>query len=267
MENQRKGCLGKLAIGAVVCVILAFSAAWLSMAPFRRAVEIRILLESRFGSQESFTPNPYGTVAPDRLQTFCAVRRQLLDACETLRSAEDGMLALEGLDGQDQIARKDFVRDALKTVRGGMSLGPVMGGFFETRNRALLEAGMGLGEYTYIYIVSYHDRLVKRKYEARLFDGPPVNQRVLRALHTMLARQLEAAREQQVSPDLLAALEAEVRAMADDPARFPWSDGLPEAVAASIAPRREELDGLFCDVAAPLELGRNRRHGPGIETG
>jgi len=266
MERQPRGCLKNLVIAAVVCVLLAIAAGYLSMGGFRRAIDTRAELDELFGSQESWTPSPDGSIPADRLEAFCAVRRHLADACESLRTAEERTLALQRFDDQEQILRKDFVREALNTVKGGMSIGPVMGGFFDTRNRALLEVGMGLGEYTYIYVIAYHDRLVSQGYEARLFDNPPANRRVRRAMLTMLSRQLEAARDLELSPDLLAALESEVAAMEEDPSRFPWSDGLPEAASASIAPRRQQLDELFCDAAAPLELLRNRRHGPAIET-
>lgn len=266
MEQKRKGCLGKLAIAAVVCVLLAFLAGYLSMGSFRHAVETRILLEERFGPQESFTPSPDGSVAPDRLEAFCAVRRRLVDTCEDLRTAGDRMQALERFDGVEKIPRGEFVRGAWDTVRGGLGLGPVMGEFFETRNRALLEAGMGLGEYTYIFVIAYNTQLLDHSSEGRIFDNAPVNRRVMGALRSMLARQLEIARSRQASPELQSALEEELAAMDRDPARLPWSGGLPEAAAASIAPRRQELDELFCEAAAQLELERNRRRGPAIET-
>jgi hypothetical protein len=266
MDTTQRGCLGKLAVGAVVCVVLALSAGYLSMGSLRRSADTGLLLEHRFGPQESFTPSPDGTVAADRLEIFCSVREQLQGACRDLATAENGMTALEGLDGRDRAPRTELIREALRTVKGGMSLGPVMGGFFETRNRALLAGGMGLGEYTYIYFVAYHDRLVGQQNESRLLDEPPANRRLLLALHSMLSRQLELVREHQGALDLQVALEAEVATMTADPTRLPWLDGLPEAVADSVAPRRAELDELFCDVAAPLELKRNRRYGPGIHT-
>ena len=97
--------------------------------------------------------------------------------------------------------------------------------------------------------------------------GPRItNARVRQALLAMLENQRDLLRESGAAEDEMAAVEAEIAAMAADEDRLLWQDGLPPAVVESITPYRQSLDALFCSVTAPLETMKNVKRGPGVET-
>lgn len=145
-------------------------------------------------------------------------------------------------------------------------MGPLMGELFEGRNEMLLDAGMGLGEYDYLYVVAYHEQLTGDRTRTGILDGSPVNARIHATFEGMLARQLEAARAAVLDESWLTQLEAEVAAMAADAGRAPWRDGLPPRIVDSLAPYRETLDATFCPAATEVELLRNVRRGLAIES-
>ena len=147
-----------------------------------------------------------------------------------------------------------------------MGVGPVLGHLYETRNQQLLEANMGLGEFTYIFAVAYNHRLLDEPEEEQLFGPTVTNRRVREALLSMLENQLEALHSEGGEATGTSRLEAEISLMRDDDRRVPWQDGLPPEIVEALAPYREELDALYCPAMAPLELKINEQFGPGIES-
>ena len=72
---------------------------------------------------------------------------------------------------------------------------PRLGEFFAARNGTLLDVDMGLGEYTYIYVMAYHDDLQPGDDEDRgvMFGNEGLNRRVHGAVTEMLRHQLTAS--------------------------------------------------------------------------
>jgi hypothetical protein len=130
---------------------------------------------------------------------------------------------------------------------------------------ALLDAGMGFGEYTYIYVKAYHDKLSPLPGEVDFFTGEAINERIQRGLTAMLERQLAAARTGDQASAETVALEAEVAAMRADRGRVPWRGELPHAVQQSFVAHEERLSEAFCPAIRELELLQNRRRGIVIE--
>jgi hypothetical protein len=136
-----------------------------------------------------------------------------------------------------------------------------MGDFFTARNRALLEQDMGMGEYTYVYVLAYHVWLgheSDREMESMRLDVS--SSRVRENLLDMLRNQL-AALPESAGESWRQALAAEVEAMESQPRRLPWEDGLPEPLTASFEPYRERLAATFNPLTDALELARTRRRG------
>jgi hypothetical protein len=88
-----------------------------------------------------------------------------------------------------------------------------------------------------------------------------VSRRLLALLQEMLKRQLQAAEPGSPWADTLA---DEIRKLERQPGKVPWTDGLPPAIAASLAPYRQELEDNFCAATVNLELSRNRVVAGGI---
>ncbi len=128
-----------------------------------------------------------------------------------------------------------------------------MGEFFRARNAALAEVDMGLGEYTYLFVLSGPE---DRSFSERV-DGD---------LRRMLRNQRTAidALGENADVEFRDLLEQEIAALANDTERVPWQEGLPPRLEASLAPYRAKIEALSCPDAFGLELTRNERFGVGI---
>jgi hypothetical protein len=152
-----------------------------------------------------------------------------------------------------------------RLTKSMMGLPWIFGEIERTRNRALVGNGMGLGEYSYIFVMAYHDQIVDPSDEAVLFGSSAANARVRAGLRGMIERQLRAA-EAQDPPveDLVGAISAELAALDADDGRVPWQDGLPEPIAASFEGFRDRLDATYSTAAAEFELLNSTVEGGGL---
>src|SRR5262245_45288273 len=161
-------------------------------------------------------------------------------------------------------------------VKSAAGLGPAMGNLLQSRNQALLDAGMGMGEYTYIYVLAYHSWLghppgdgpegdkikVRPEGEPISLHGEGLPDRVRDEFLAIMRNQLASLDGE--PPERQAArgpLAAEIAAMESDPDRLPWKDGLPAATVASLAPYRDRLEAAYNPVTNAFELSRARRKG------
>jgi hypothetical protein len=270
VQEKTRGCLKQTAIGCGALIVLAIAfpivMALMIMGPFNRALDARSTLEQRYGPQESYVPPPSGAPSPDRIETFIEIRRALVEPCADLTRVEEQVSEMERFDEQDEIDKMEVMREAFSLTRGMMGVGPVLGKLYEIRNQTLLDSGMGLGEFTYIFVIAYNDRLLDETEVGQLFGPSPTNRRVRKALLSMLENQLEALRSGRGSEGEISTLEAEVAAMEEDDGRIPWQDGIPPVISDALAPYREDLDELYCPAMAPLELMINEKRGPAIES-
>jgi len=270
LEEKSWGCLKQTAIGCGVLMVIAVAIPILlgvvMMGPFKRAVDTRLTIEKEFGPQETYVPPASGAPSADHIEAFLSIRRALAEPCTDLTKAEEHLQKLEAIDEQDDVNRMEVMKDVFSLTKSMMGVGPVLGKLYEIRNQNLLDAGMGLGEFTYIFVLAYRDQILNVPEGDRLFGPSVTNRRVRRALLAMLESQLAALRSAGGEDDEIAGLEAEIAAMQDDYRRIPWQDATPPAIVEAFAPYREELDELFCSAMAPLELMINVRHGPAVES-
>jgi hypothetical protein len=270
VEDKTKGCLKQTAIGCTVLIVLAIAfpivLALMMVGPFNRAIDARFDLEERFGAQESYVPPASGAPTEDRIETFLEVRRALAEPCTDLTAAEEQMREMERFDEQEEVDRVEVMKEAFSLTRSMMGIGPVMGRLYEIRNQSLLDSGMGLGEFSYIFVMAYKDRMLDQSQAGELFGPSPTNRRVRQALLSMLENQLEALAAADGAEQEIAALEAEIAAMKEDADRLPWQDETPAEITEALAPYRDELDQLYCPAMAPLELMINEKRGPAIES-
>jgi len=259
VEEKTTGCLKQTAIGCGVLIIIAVAfplvMAMKMMGPFNRAVDSRHAMEEVFGPQESYIPPASGAPSTDRIEVFLEVRRTLREPCADLSVAERQVQKLESFDDQDEVDRLEVLKQAFSTTKSMMGVGPVIGRLYEIRNQSLLDAGMGLGEFTYIFTVAYRDQMLDPPEADQLFGPTPTNRRVRKALLSMLESQLTVLRSEGGGEAEIAALEAEISAMQADRNRIPWQDEY-----------RAELDELYCPAMAPLELMINKKRGPAVES-
>jgi hypothetical protein len=226
----------------------------------------------RYGRIREYRPDADGAIRPERMETFLKAREMMAGERESMERSLD--LLSRGQEGGGDGSRGGM----FAKIRAGAGLIPGIFGFFTQRNEALLEAEMGLGEYTYIYSIAYFSWLGRSP-----ADGPPfvltggseknegwdefevrearLEMTLLRLneqLLPMLRHQLEDAGEMDdvtARREWSRALEAEIQAMESDPYRLPWKDGLPEQLQASLEPYRERLDQSYSELCNTLEVG------------
>jgi len=270
MVEKNWGCVKQAALGCGCLVVLAVAVpivlGVMIMLPLNRAVENRTELEDRFGTQDAFVPPASGAPSPDRIEAFLRVRQALTSTCDDFWNAEQAVAKLEAFDDQEEVSKIAVMKQALSTSKTMMGMGPLIGHFYEVRNQALIDQDMGLGEYTYIYVLAYGEEILNPSEQLELFGPDATNARVRRALASMLRNQLELLRQEGGPADVTVAVAAEVEAMEQDPKRIPWQDGLPPEIEDSLLPYRAELDRLFCGSTPPLELTINEKRGLAIES-
>jgi hypothetical protein len=269
-ESGRRGCWKGCALGCAGVVLvglaLIIGGPMLMMRPFRQAVDARQELEQRFGGQDAFVPAPDGAVPAERIEAFLAVRDELSGACSTITASSMQMKSMERFDGQEEVAKGVVMREAFRTVRSAFGLAPAMANLFKSRNRALLDVGMGLGEYTYIYVTAYHELLGQESELAEILGGEAVTSRVNDALTEIAQSQRAALIEAHPDHPLIPMLDLEIEALESDSGRVLWQDELPGWIALSFEPFRARLDESFCPAITSLDLSINESHGVAIET-
>ncbi|ANM31023.1 hypothetical protein ABI59_17775 [Acidobacteria bacterium Mor1] len=239
------GCGGLAALPFLIVLTVLI----LTLLPHRRADQVLSDLEQRFPTG-SFVPSTDGSLPPGDIDRFLAVQEQLAPSCDELRRVFGWMAAVE----QDEVPGEGGVAEARRALRmTGNVLGaagnitPSVAGFFEARNRALLEAGMGLEEYRYLFLAAYGARLDDAGMGRMPFNREGVVPGQVRA------QVVEFLERTGTSGVLL----AEAEALRADGARLPFAEG-PAATAFGdqFAGRRERLDALFCVGRAGIELDR-----------
>jgi hypothetical protein len=199
-----------------------------------------------------------GSVAADRIEAFIAVRVKLRTACSNFQELSSRLQDLDRKEAGGDLSLSD-IGDAAGSV---FTIPARMLDLVRARNSALLEHGMGLGEYSYIFVMAYHERLCAEPEADPEGYQEPFKERTRLELAQMLRNQLAALEASTPPVEAAAAMKAlsdEIAALEDGCHLVPWQDGLPPAIAASFAPYSERLDGLFCEAALRFELGQKNR--------
>lgn len=231
-------------------------------------------LRAAYGGPAKYVPPVDGAVAADRMEVFLAAR-DFMSADR--KTAGDVLRTLDGIevDGKSP----NFIDKA----KAGIKLIPSMMTFIDQRNQALLEQGMGLGEYLYIYSMAYYVVL-----EKDLVDGPSFKisgddnnddgsfhwetttgdsddskadrakqiRRYLHGIHLAMARnQLESLDQLGDTGGIRDQLEAEIATMKDEPLRLLWETSMPLNMRMSLEMYRDRLDASYDPMVNVLESG------------
>jgi hypothetical protein len=273
MESTTSKVLTGCGIG---CLLLIVVVAGVSFMGYRwvkdttEAVEeaglVERELEERFGPPRTFEPHVGDAVTADRIETFLEVREALAEPREELS---------ETIIGLSEEGRGSGVTRGFRAARAGIGLAPRLLSYLGARNRSLLDAEMGSGEYMWFYWMTYYawlghpadDSMLHEAMTSRESGGGSVQihfdegmepERLtwrLRRDVTAMLRNLESelagadGRE-----DLRELVAAELAELDENPARVPWEDGLPEALAGGLEPYRERLEATYSKATNPFEL-------------
>jgi hypothetical protein len=223
-------------------------------------------LDETYGPVDEFVPFPDPGVPADRLEVFLSVRdalseprRELIEAVERVAPPGDGVQAPGGL----------------RMAAAGARLAPRTLRLTTARNQALLDAGMGLGEYVWIYWLSYHAWLGHPVGESQLHEVMAARSAAGNTMQLNFSGYLEPERIRwRLRLDLISMLDNLATALAGDPQRqwwrsqvaaaiadiqadpemLPWRNGVPDAVAQTLEPFRERLEATYSPAANVFEL-------------
>jgi hypothetical protein len=248
---------------------------------FKVQEELMATLTERYGEIRDFCPDPDGSIGPSRIEAFLSVREAFAPFQEKL---EISIRELQDKAGQSEVEVKK-PKNVFEMVKLGFGLIPQIAEFLKFRNQALLDAEMGMGEYYYIYAISYFSWLGKLPEDGPDFEvmGPEDSESrwgemdseeileerrdsMLRRLHRtllpMLQNQLEKLKATDISDTQMewrTALESEIQSMEEDRFRLPWEDGLPDVIKASLEPYRDRLEKSYNAMTNPFELTIEQR--------
>ena len=271
MSNTTTKVLAGCAVGCLLVVVALGGLAWMGYRWAKTAAEVveaaeraEQRLEAEFGLVREFTP-PAGRVATDRVEAFLAVRDLMAPQREALA---------ESVEALAPAAEKGGAVGGLRAARAGISMAPRLLEFARARNEALLEIGMGPGEYAWIYWLTYHawlghpvgESLLDDIMEARVESDSSMHMHIdgmdVEHMERMLRRDLEAMLrnlEGTITADperaeLKEMVASELAALDADSSRMPWAEGLPDAFLVGLDPYRERFDGSYSPATNPFEL-------------
>lgn len=206
-------------IGCGVLVVGAMAAAggltWYSTQlsrEYRKVKASEEVLVAATAPADAWTPPPGGVPDPARVESFAGVRESLAEW--RLRLADEDR-AFAGRRGGNWFLRAG---DASELAR-------VMAGFWLARNEALQEAGMGPGEYEWLYGLVYHGWLGH-----------------------------DAAAGRQTSGDADGAAAAGVDDGRFERRRQQWNGGIAPEAAGVLEPLRARLEAGWTEETNPVEL-------------
>jgi len=264
MNKKTKQWLAGCGIGCGAILILGLIGSVVGtmflMGGFKDSIATREILDERHGDQGDFIPAMNGAISTESMEKFLTVRSAIMEHCEEFTTTMQKFESME--DMGDDTSKKEAFSGVMNLTGDIFMMVPRMGRFYGARNGTLLDVDMGLGEYTYIYVLAYgyHLRGEGRAARGDAFNSGEPNDRVCKALRQMLRNQLNTV----VDPDERAMLEQEIGRLEADPESIPWVGELPSAIAASLDPYRQQLEDLFCPATIFLEFNKNRTQGLSI---
>jgi hypothetical protein len=245
-----------LAIASIV--FLLGTGAWFLLAPIQQAKQLEHKVVDRFGWANRYTPPADGLINPERLEHFIQVREAVQDNCRAFQDILDDVIKIENIESDPGMPTGDKVSEGIDSFKSMFGAVPALVAFMDTRNSALLNGEMGLGEYIYIYLSAYAEQLALESqgpYAGQ--DEAHLSPRARKAFVQILDNQLAALRsadQDEAMHSLAAALRAEMVALEDGSHATPWPDGPPANTVESLAPYRERLSRLYCKGIVRVEL-------------
>ncbi len=278
-KNWLIGCgIGCGAIVVIILVLLALGFFFVKdmVHKFEETGELTNSLKDLYGEIEDYTPPPDGRISYERMEAFLYVRENMAPVRDRLDHSISFLDSVRRQEGREDVKRPGQVFRAIKVAFG---LIPGIGDFYTQRSQALLEVEMGLGEYMYIYILSYFSMLEKppgdgpgfhlvqddKEWEFYDWDKEEnieernvkmtekINQLILSMLKNQLP-QLDSPAVTSGEDEWRGAFLAEIQALESDVLRIPWQDGLPFVIEASFRPFLTRLESSYSSMANILEL-------------
>ncbi|MBC8185204.1 hypothetical protein H8E88_29270 [candidate division KSB1 bacterium] len=284
------GCAVIIAI-AVLIIMVGYMLVKNTINEFKETETSTELVEERFGKARDFCPRADGKIEAERMEAFLTVRDSIAGVSAEL---EKTLLTIAGeIEKAENKEIKPF-NMVMNIVGKGIKAIPLMVEFYKVRNYALLETNMGLGEYYYIYILTYYSYLGKPPEDGPDFqlagdnkDGKKswhyddsdedmdsykeevkrerryrIVKKIHRLFHSMLSCQLEELETSgslNQKRSLKRKLKNEIQALNENRERIPWQDGLPDIIKQSFEPYKLRLNESYNEMVNAVELNPNRK--------
>ena len=255
-SRERRGPGRAIVILVILAVIIV--AAIRLYQPVREAKRTEQTLNDRYGDSIAFVPPRDGSVPPERMEAFLRVRDEVFKHCPEFQGRISDFRRLESLEQDESQPKAIMAWNSISGLKNLVQFGPAFLRFMETRNRALLQEEMGLGEYFYIYVLAYTEQLrhAKDTIPAEL-DEVHVGRRAQKELAEILGNQLDLIMSGPDGPadkEMADSLRDQIARLNDGRQYLPWESGLPPAIAASLEPWAEPLSRRYCEGIASIEL-------------
>ncbi len=286
MEKSTKnwfiGCgIGCGVIVVILLILLALGFFFVKdiVYKFEETGELTNSLKDLYGEIEDYTPPSDGRISYESMEDFLYVRESMATAREKLDHSIYILDTVRKQEGGEDVRRPGR---GLRAVKAAIGLIPGIGDFYTQRSQALLEVEMGLGEYMYIYILSYYSmlekppgdgpgfQLVQDDKEWRFDDWDRENnlekrnvkmtEKINLLILSMLKNQLPQLDSPATTPaedEWRGAFLAEIQALESDVLRIPWHGGLPFVIEASFRPFLTRLENSYSPQTNILELAQD----------
>jgi len=258
-SGKTKGCF----IFALTVSFVIASGFYFLTTGVREAKHIEQSLIDRFGWADDYVPPLDGSIDPLRVEAFIRVREALQADCADYQAVLISIQALDKIDTGQENSSSEVATTDVQGFKSILSAGPKMIKFSKTRNQALLDEGMGLGEYLYIYLTAYGEQLAgESTSDFSNTTEAYVSERARREYAKILANQLLALQEGAIQPgfpNLETELQAEIEALNDGSHTSPWPDGPVGKSRGSLAPYQQQLADLYCPGVVKIELLQKNR--------
>jgi hypothetical protein len=250
------------AVAALLGIVVTVGGGLLLTRPLNRAASTQEELIARHGDRREYAPPAEG-LTRHQIKSFIGVRLDLQPLCARFEEIGDKFRAMEEIDsGQEEPSTGEAIKAVGGVMGAAFGMAGNLGKFTETRNRALLEREMSLGEYAWIYVLVYNSWLGHPPNES-FEEGETghFSRQERRVLSTLLARHADGLAEAGRLADSRL-WRAEADRVMERSAGAPFADSpLPLAIRAELEPFREKLEDLYCPDTASFEWSQVKKKG------
>jgi len=255
------GCGVGCAAAVLLLILLIVGGGFLMTRSFDRAAGHQKQLAELYGSREDFIP-PADGIGPDRIERFLAVREILMDNCAGFQDIAADFRSMEDLENQaDDVSKVESFRRVRRLMGSVFGIAGRIGELSAARNEALLANGMGLGEYTWIYVLAYYSWLGNTPGSGLDNEGTGFSRQELDLVCRLMLNHAAALAEAGRTEDAeYWRNEVERLERADGGVPF-QHENLPREVVAAFAPYRTRFEATYCPEMAEFDLGRVEKKG------
>lgn len=258
-NSKRPGCL----LIVIALVFITASGIYFSTAGIRDAKRLEQTLIDRYDWANNYTPSIDGAIPEQRVEKFIRVRQAVQTQCLGYQVVLTSIANLDKIESNEDTTASEAASTGMEGFKSAFSAGPKMIEFSNTRNQALVDEEMGIGEYIYIYLTAYGQQLAAESASPysgmeEAFLSPRARKEFIQILNNQLAA-IEASGEQSSHADLADRLGQEIEALESGAQLSPWTNGPVGAAQESLAPYQQELDELYCSGVVKIELLQKNR--------